>query len=171
MFASGYSSPQRVFMPIRLFVSDGVGGSILFQFLLVVLLVTQIKPAAAAESSSAIGLWQDADATFEIYDDQGTLSGKIVSMKEERTAEGTTKTDIHNPDPSKRARSIVGLVMMSGFVRKSDTHWENGTIYDPRNGSTYSCTLDLDGTDRIKVRGFMGVSLLGRTETWTRAAK
>jgi uncharacterized protein (DUF2147 family) len=158
-------------MRIRLFVSDGVGGWILLQLLLVVLLLTQIKPAAAAESSSAIGLWQNADATFEIYDEQGTLSGKIVSLREERTAEGMTKTDIHNPDPSKRTRSIVGLVMMCGFVKKSDMHWENGTIYDPRNGSKYSCTLDLDGPDRIKVRGFIGISLLGKTEAWTRAAK
>jgi uncharacterized protein (DUF2147 family) len=129
-----------------------------------------VKPVTAGESSSAIGLWQDADATFQIYDEQGTLSGKIVSVKEEQAAEGRTRTDIHNPDPSKRTRSIIGLVMMSGFVKKADAHWENGTIYDPRNGNTYSCMLDLDGPNRIKVRGFIGIALLGRTEIWTRAA-
>jgi uncharacterized protein (DUF2147 family) len=167
-------SPQRSFMRTRFYGPngfDGTGRWMLFNFLLAVLLLPPAKPAAAAEASSAIGLWQDADATFEIYDEQGTLSGKIVSLREERTAEGMTKTDIHNPDPSKRTRSIVGLIVMAGFVKKSDTHWENGTIYDPRNGSTYSCTLDLDGPNRIKVRGFVGISLLGRTETWTRAAK
>jgi len=155
-------------MRTRFFVS---GGWRLFELLAAVLLFTHVKTAAAGESASATGLWQDADATFEIYDEHGTLSARIVSVKEETGPQGMTKRDIHNPDPSKRSRPIIGLVIMSGFVKKSDLHWENGTIYDPRNGSTYSCTLDLDGPDRIKVRGFIGISLLGRTEIWTRAAK
>ena len=147
------------------------GGWRLFQLLVAVLLFTHVKLAAADESASAIGLWQDPDATFEIYDEHGTLSARIMSVKEGTGPQGVTKRDVHNPDPSKRSRPIIGLVIMSGFVKKSDMHWENGTIYDPRNGSTYSCTLDLDGPDRIKVRGFIGISLLGRTEIWTRAAK
>jgi uncharacterized protein (DUF2147 family) len=147
------------------------GGWALFRLFVAVLFLTQAKPAAGSDVPSAVGLWQDADATFEIYDEHGTLSGRIISVNEKSGPQGMTKTDIHNPDPSNRARPIIGLVMMSGFVKKSDTHWENGTIYDPRNGSTYSCTLDLDGPDRIKVHGFIGISLLGRTEIWTRVAK
>ena len=58
---------------------------------------------------------------------------------------------------------------MSGFSRKSDTRWDSGTIYDPKSGSTYSCFMELDGPDRIKVRGFIGISLIGRTDVWTRA--
>jgi uncharacterized protein (DUF2147 family) len=129
-----------------------------------------VQPAICpgVELHSPVGLWQDEDAQFEIYDSHGTLSGRIVSIKSESAAEGKTRTDIHNPDPSKRARPIIGLVMMSGFVRESDTHWDHGTIYDPRNGNTYSCSMDLDGPDTIKVRGYIGISLLGRTETWTR---
>jgi uncharacterized protein (DUF2147 family) len=122
----------------------------------------------AAESLSPIGLWQDEDAQFEIYVNHGTLSGRIVLIKDESAGEGKTMTDIHNPDPSKRVRPIIGLVVMSGFVKMSETHWDHGTIYDPREGKTYSCSMDLDGPDTIKVRGYIGVSLLGRTETWTR---
>jgi uncharacterized protein (DUF2147 family) len=169
----GHMTAKYRAMRKRFFVLDqpvGAGGSMLFQLLLIGLFLTKVYPAVAGESSSAIGWWQNADATFEIYDEQGALSGKIVSLREERDAEGMTKTDIHNPDASKRARPIVGLVMMSGFVKKSDSHWENGTIYDPRNGSTYSSTLDLDGPNRIKVHGFIGISLFGRTEIWTRAS-
>jgi uncharacterized protein (DUF2147 family) len=122
----------------------------------------------AANTISAVGLWKNEDATFEIFEDQGKLSGKIVALREPRTPEGKVKTDIHNPDASKRERPIIGLVFMSGFTRKSDTRWENGTIYDPKSGTTYSCLMEVDGPDKINVRGFVGISLLGRTAVWAR---
>jgi uncharacterized protein (DUF2147 family) len=124
----------------------------------------------AACMASPVGFWKNDDATFEIFEDQGKLSGKIVAMREPRTPEGKEKTDIHNPDPSKRDRPILGLVFMSGFTQKSDTHWENGTVYDPKSGNTYSCLMDLDGPEKIKMRGFLGISLLGRTQVWTRVS-
>ena len=128
-----------------------------------------VAGSRAAEIASPIGLWKNEDATFEIFENDGKLSGRIVALKEPKTPEGKEKTDIHNPDRSKRDRPIIGLVFMSGFNRKSDTRWENGTIYDPKSGKTYSCFLELDGPDRIKVRGFIGISLIGRTDVWTRA--
>jgi uncharacterized protein (DUF2147 family) len=85
-----------------------------------------------------------------------------------KTPEGKEKTDIYNPDPAKRSMPIIGLVFMSGFVEKSDTRWDEGTIYDPRSGNTYSCFMELESPEKIKVRGFIGVSLLGRTEYWSR---
>jgi uncharacterized protein (DUF2147 family) len=123
----------------------------------------------AAETASPIGVWKDADATFEIYENDEKLSARIVALKEPKTSEGKEKMDIHNPDRSKRDRPIIGLVFMTGFNRKTDTRWENGTIYDPKSGNTYSGFLELDGPNRIKVRGFIGISLIGRTEVWTRA--
>ena len=123
----------------------------------------------AAQTTSPIGLWKNEDATFEIFENGGKLSARIVALREPKTPEGKEKTDIHNPDRSKRDRPIIGLVFMSGFNRKSDTRWDNGTIYDPKSGSTYSCFMELDGPDRIKVRGFIGISLIGRTDVWTRA--
>jgi uncharacterized protein (DUF2147 family) len=123
----------------------------------------------AAETTSPTGLWKNEDGTFEIFENGGKLSARIVALREPKTPEGKEKTDIHNPDRSKRDRPIIGLVFMSGFSRKSDTRWDNGTIYDPKSGSTYSCFMEFDGPDRIKVRGFIGISLIGRTDVWTRA--
>ena len=122
----------------------------------------------AADAISPVGLWKNEDATFEIFENEGKLSGKIVGMKEPRTPEGQTKTDIHNPNAAKRQQPIVGLAFMSGFTKKSDTRWENGTIYDPKTGNTYSSNLELEGPEKIKVRGFIGISLIGRTDIWTR---
>jgi uncharacterized protein (DUF2147 family) len=123
----------------------------------------------AAESSGAIGLWQNEDAIFEIFETDGKLSAKVVSLHEPKTPEGKEKTDYRNPDPAKRNRPIVGLVFMSGFRSTRPGRWEHGTIYDPKTGNTYSCFMELQGPNQMKVRGFIGVSLIGRTQIWTRA--
>jgi uncharacterized protein (DUF2147 family) len=123
----------------------------------------------AAETKSPLGLWQNEDATFQIFESNGRMGAKIVALREPTTPEGKQKTDIHNPDSAKRNTPIIGLVFMSGFVRKSDTRWEGGTIYDPKSGNTYSCFMELEGPEKIKVRGFIGLSLIGRTEYWSRA--
>jgi uncharacterized protein (DUF2147 family) len=143
----------------------------LLQILLNSFLISILAAAVSSRATntvSAVGLWKNEDATFEIFEDHGKLSGKIVALREPRTPEGKAKTDIHNPDASKRERPIIGLVFMSGFTRKSDTRWENGTIYDPKTGTTYSCIMEVDGPDKMNVRGFVGISLLGRTAVWAR---
>jgi uncharacterized protein (DUF2147 family) len=140
-----------------------------FQLTALISILMASMLSRAANTGSAVGLWRNEDATIQIFEDQGRLSGKIVAMREPRTPEGKDKTDIHNPDPSKRERPILGLVFMSGFTRKSDTRWENGTVYDPKSGNTYSCSMELEGPEKIKCRGYIGTPLLGRTVFWTRA--
>ncbi len=103
-----------------------------------------------------------------MFESEGKLSARIVALNEPKTAEGKEKTDIYNPDPKKRSHPIVGLVFISGFTKKSDTRWEDGTVYDPKSGKTYSCLMDLQGPDKIKVRGYIGIALMGRNYIWTR---
>jgi uncharacterized protein (DUF2147 family) len=140
----------------------------LLQAAVLILILIPAPRGRATGTGSAIGVWKNDDATFEVSENEGKLSGKIVALKEPKTPEGKEKTDIHNPDPAKRDRAIIGLVFLSGFSKKSDTRWENGFIYDPKTGNTYSSFLELDGPEKIKVRGFIGISLVGRTEVWTR---
>jgi uncharacterized protein (DUF2147 family) len=118
------------------------------------------------DPASPIGLWKGQDGTFEMFDSEGKLSARIVALNEPKTAEGKEKTDIYNPDPKKRSHPIVGLIFISGFT---NTRWENGTVYDPKSGKTYSCFMELQGPDKIKVRGFIGIALMGRNYFWTRA--
>jgi uncharacterized protein (DUF2147 family) len=142
------------------------------QYLLLATLVAaglRVTTVQAADAASPVGLWKGEDATFQMFESGGKLSAKIVSLSEPKTSEGKEKTDIHNPDPTKRNHPIIGLVFISGFVKKSGTRWEDGTIYDPKSGTTYSCSMDLQGPDQIKVRGFIGIVLLGRNYIWTRA--
>jgi uncharacterized protein (DUF2147 family) len=127
--------------------------------------------AGGADTVSPVGIWKNDDATFEISEDQGKLSGKIIAIREPQTPDGKDKTDIHNPDAAKRQRPIIGLVFLSGFTQKNQTRWENGTVYDPKSGNTYSGSMELDGPEKINMRGFIGISLIGRTDVWTRVRK
>jgi len=140
------------------------------QYLLFALVTTWLGATAvrATDAASPIGFWKGADATFEMFESEGKLSAKIVALRDPKTSEGKEKTDIHNPDPTKRKHPIIGLVFISGFAKTSDTRWENGIVYDPKTGKTYSCLMDLQGPDTIKVRGFVGIALFGRDYIWTR---
>jgi len=78
--------------------------------------------------------------------------------------------DDKNPDPAARGKPIIGLVVLHG-LKQLDAEGRpraGGTIYDPVSGRTYWCNARLDGYDRLLLRGFWGIQLLGRTATWTR---
>ncbi len=79
------------------------------------------------------------------------------------------KTDAQNPDASLRARPLCGLEIGSGFVPQGQEA-KGGKLYDPESGRTYSGSMKLDSTDVLKLHGFIGVAVLGRTEVWRRAA-
>ena len=66
-----------------------------------------------------------------------------------------------------KGKPVEGLVIIKGLT-KDGNEWTDGDILDPTKGKLYSCTLKLEGKDKLKVRGYLGVSLLGRTQTWTR---
>ena len=78
------------------------------------------------------------------------------------------KNDTKNPDASLRARPLCGLEIGSGFVPQGQEA-KGGKLYDPESGRTYSGSMKLDSADVLKLHGFLGVSILGRTETWHRA--
>lgn len=99
------------------------------------------------------------------------LCGRIEWLEEPLEADGSQKRDDENPDPALRDREILGLAILEGFPVRPDAKgvYSGGTIYDPENGKTYSCKITPSGDDELKIRGFIGVSLLGRTTVWTRS--
>ncbi len=98
----------------------------------------------------------------------GKYYGKITSLKDPLEEDGSEKVDDENPDPSKRNVPLIGLMILKGFEYEGDNTWSGGTIYDPENGKTYKCTMWLNEPDKLDVRGYIGVSLLGRTTQWVR---
>ena len=125
---------------------------------------------SAEEADTIIGEWytKDSKALVEIYKSGEVYNGKIVWLKEPLYDDGTEKRDKNNPDESRQQDKIIGLNLVKGFTYKGKHKWTDGTIYDPDNGKTYSCKMTLNGDNALKVRGFIGVSLIGRTQVWHR---
>lgn len=94
--------------------------------------------------------------------------GKIVWLKEPKDKNGKIKLDKENPKKELRTKPLVGLEILKGFKYVGKKKWEDGTIYDPENGKTYSCYMELKDNNTLKIRGYVGISLLGRTTIWSR---
>ncbi len=143
-------------------------------FVLFLIMLTA-APTGAAGADSVIGFWktQDNDALFEIYACGSLYCGKISSLEEpnypptDKQMPGKPKVDINNPDAALRNQPLVGLPLISGFHYEGDNSWK-GMIYNPEDGMTYRCNFSMDGENRLKVRGYIGIPLLGRTQVWTR---
>jgi len=129
--------------------------------------------AARAQGDSAVGQWQTVDdktgaprALIEITQDaSGVLSGKVIKgliPGEPADRRCTACTD------ARKDQVIIGMTVLSG-MRKEGDGWEGGQILDPDNGKVYRCKMHLEkGGSVLVVRGFIGVSLLGRSQTWIR---
>jgi uncharacterized protein (DUF2147 family) len=122
------------------------------------------------KADAIIGKWLTAgndNAKVEIFKSGSKYYGKIIWLQNP-IRNGEKALDDKNPDKSKHKNPIIGLQIISGFEYNSDDGiWENGKIYDPESGKTYSCNIKKEG-DKLKVRGYIGFSLLGRTEIWTK---
>lgn len=142
---------------------------------LVCLLAGSAAFAADDNGDVLLGKWltEDGKGHVEVANDNGKYNGKIVWLKEPNYPEGDPEAgkplhDLNNPDPSKRDQPILGLMVLRDFEYEGDNSWKKGTIYDPETGKTYKCNITLAKDGSLKVRGFIGVSLMGRTSVWTR---
>jgi uncharacterized protein (DUF2147 family) len=118
-----------------------------------------------------VGVWKtgDGNAMVRIYKNGEKYQGKIVWLKEPNDPEtGKPKLDKNHSEEASRKRPIVGLINIWGFIQTEKNVWEEGNIYDPKNGSTYSCTIKMTNPKTLEVRGYIGVSLIGRTDVWTK---
>ncbi|GAB2942511.1 DUF2147 domain-containing protein [Hymenobacter coalescens] len=141
------------------------------KLLLCLVMLLGIVGAASAQNLSPLGVWTNSEkkATFEIYKCGNKLCGKIVSLTVPNDpATGKPKTDSQNPEPKLRNRPRLGMVFMEGFEYDEDNKWDDGKIYDPESGKTYSCYMKMLNANSMEVKGYIGFSLIGRSQTWTR---
>ncbi len=139
--------------------------------LFVFALVLGLTSMASAQSMSPLGIWTNSEkkATFEIYKCGNKLCGKIVSLTVPNDpATGKPKTDTQNPNPKLRSRPRLGMVFMQGFEYDDDNKWDDGKIYDPESGKSYSCYMQMENPNTMEVKGYIGFSLIGKSQTWTR---
>ena len=118
-------------------------------------------------AQSPVGIWKNLDdedgrekSHIEIYEQNGTLRGKVIKLLPAATITKCDKCTGVN-----KGKSLVGMDILWD-LKKSGSVWEGGEILDPKKGKVYDCKIELDGKDKLKVRGFVGVSMFGRTQIW-----
>lgn len=140
-------------------------------FLSVLLIVNSAFASNPNNPDGIVGVWKTGEGTamVRIYKNGDKYQGKVVWLKEPIDPEtGKPKVDKNHPDEASRKRAVLGLINIWGFLYKDNNTWDDGNIYDPKNGNTYSCTIKLTSPNSLEVRGYIGVSLIGRTDNWTR---
>lgn len=135
------------------------------KFLLGLLLICQVS-----FSQTIFGRWITIDdetgnkkGIVEIFEENGKVYGRIIEILEpEHRKRKCNKCEGVNKD-----KPILGLTIIKGLTKKGDTY-DGGEITDPKNGKTYRCKITLDGKDKLIVRGYLGISLFGRSQVWIR---
>ena len=144
----------------------------IFRYSLVVLILFGLNTMANAQTDKLEGLWYNDVKSGKILiskDNNGKFIGKVVWLKEP-LKNGKPKVDEMNEDEKLRTRPRLGLQVLSNFEKDGDNKYTGGTIYDPLNGKTYSCKITYKG-QTLDIRGYIGISLFGRTTVWSRATE
>src|SRR5512133_3683176 len=145
-------------------------------FTLLTILLLTTTAAFSAGQSDILGSWKTerGDSQLEFYRCGEKICGKVVWLKHPNYIAskdgpvGTTKVDRKNPNPALRSRPIIGLQVMKGLTAKGGNRWENGTCYDPETGKSYKCKMTLKTPNKLQLRGYIGISLIGRNYFLTR---
>jgi len=123
----------------------------------------------ALNAQSPIGLWQNIDdedgkpkSHIEIYEQEGKLYGKVVKL-----LEGATLSVCSKCKDERKNQPIEGMVILWDLEKDGD-EYDDGYIIDPKKGKTYNCKISMESADVLDVRGYLKVSIFGRTQQWTR---
>ena len=122
------------------------------------------------QAQDVTGKWKTIDdetgkpkSIIEIYKNGNKYYGKIVKLLTEENKDGICRTC----ETDYKDKNIIGLVILKDLVKDGDTY-DDGEIMDPKTAKTYSCYIELKEPNKLKVRGYIGFSLLGRTQYWYR---
>jgi uncharacterized protein (DUF2147 family) len=121
----------------------------------------------AQNRDAIVGQWANAsgEAHVDVSRRNNKYFGKIVWLKNPKDEKGNVKVDSKNPNESLRSKPILGLEILNDFVFDGDK-WTDGKIYDPKSGKTYSCNITLREDGNLNIRGYIGISIIGRSEVW-----
>ena len=137
---------------------------------LAALALAAFAPLADARAADLEGYWltEKKGVIVKLYECDGALCGQTVWMKKMSHKDGSPRLDAKNPDPALRGRHWCGVTAITGLKPKGEGEWSGGEVYDPKTGETFDFDLRAQGA-KVKVRGYLGLPLLGKSEIWTRA--
>lgn len=117
-----------------------------------------------------IGTWKTIDdetkqakSYVEIFEKDGKLYGKVTKI----LTKGKEDAKCTDCSGAFKNKPILGMQILSG-LKKDGNEWTGGKILDPNKGKEYKAKMSLNGNDKLDVRGYIGISLVGRTQTWHR---
>ena len=142
---------------------------ILFGVIAILFSIPVVSAQSTNKADDIIGIWlsEEKNGKVEIYKSGYKYYGKLIWGKTMFEADGrTSKKDVKNSDINLRTRKLKDLIMLTNFVFE-DNVWSGGKIYDPQAGKLYSCTMKLKA-NTLNIRGYVGISLFGRSSQWTR---
>ncbi|MEQ8248460.1 MAG: DUF2147 domain-containing protein [Alphaproteobacteria bacterium] len=124
---------------------------------------------SAWAQADIMGRWvpPEQDSVIEVYPCGEQVCGRITHLNEP-LADGKPKVDINNRDETLRSRPILGMQLLEGFVQKGPGDFREGRIYNPRDGKLYKAVITLLDDGTLKLRGYVGVPALGKTQIWNR---
>lgn len=123
-----------------------------------------LPSAAGAATDGVEGFWlsENERAIIEIGSCGPEVCGRMVWLRDPRDETGAPKRDAHgNP--------LCGIPLVAGFRPEGENRWDDGRIYNPRDGATYSARMTLLDRERLEVRGYLGLPIFGQSQVWTRA--
>lgn len=128
------------------------------------------EPQIPVENVLGYWLTEKQGAVIEIDRcEQGKgLCGRIAWLREPYTDAGELKRDPENPDASLRDRPLCGMQVVTNLTRIDGDTWAYGRVYNPEDGNDYRAYLDAQEDGTVDIRGYIGIPLLGKSETWTR---
>jgi uncharacterized protein (DUF2147 family) len=133
------------------------------------MLVVSAGARAQTNEGSIVGTWESDEehVRMEYFQDGDHYNGRLLWGNKIVETDGiTSKKDAKNPDENLRSRNIIGIVSLTG-LKWNGKGYADGRIYDPPSGKTYKCKAWIAG-DKLYVRGFLGVSMMGKTVAWHR---
>lgn len=142
-----------------------------FLFPLLFLLIPAFAFVAADNPNAIVGTWLNGSKKghVQIYEKDGRYYGKLVWLSVPTDPEtGKPKLDGKNEDPARRSRPLMNLPLMYNLQFRSGNVWDDGKIYNPEDGKEYNLKMTLKDPNTLDVRGYLGISLLGKTQTWVR---
>ena len=137
-------------------------------FYVFVLLTSLALRVSAQDITKCTWYNEEKSAKLQFYETNGKMSGKIIWL-DEPNKNGKPRTDEFNPNQKLKNIPLLGLVFLKNFEKDGEKAWKGGTIYDPKSGKTYSSNMKLVSPTQLDVRGFVGISLIGKTSKFTKA--
>jgi uncharacterized protein (DUF2147 family) len=126
--------------------------------------------SATVQSQTVIGKWKtiddetgEAKSIVEIYEKSGKVYGKVVDILRAKHKKDVCK----KCEGAEKNKQILGMVIING-LKKDGSEYTGGTILDPTNGKKYKCSISLESPDKLKLRGYIGFSMIGKTQYWVR---